>query len=724
MEIRRGEVNDLPELYKEQDEKTVVALDIGTRSIIGVVGTAENGRFHVLAVEKEEHGHRAMLDGQIEDIDQVARIAERVIQRLEARVKLRLRRVCVAAAGRALKSQSATFALELPAVQQVDDDLIGQLETGAVSAAEQAIVDLPEMAESRFYMVGYTVSQYRLDNYPMSKLRGHSGMRLEADVVATFLPREVVDSLYAVVKKIGLEVASLTLEPIASLNAAIPADIRLLNLVLVDIGAGTSDIAVCRDGSVVGYTMVTTAGDEVTETLMRQLLVDFHTAETIKMSQADPVPYEDILGLPNEISAAKLQELLQPAVHQLAQEIAERVMDVNGSEPSAVFLAGGGSKLNGLRQNVADCLGIDSKRVAIAGNHFEKSAFSEEYNLNDPELATPLGIAISAGLQLINDSYVIHLNDEPAKLFRSGVLLVRDILLMNGYKYGDLIGRTGANLVASMDGERLFVRGEPAQPPVLEVNGEPSQLSAVVHAGDSIRFVPAVAGKDAVPTLKDLLGFDFQGQLTVNGAPAELDDRIHTGDVILTGSSARHILTERAKERGTVPFELTPESPEKLQEEMMKAELMAGGVSELFAVSQTVPAASVATPKQVVPTAPVAAAPAEPEEMPEVSTTPDAPEENVPEQTAVQKEEAPASPLTVPIAPPAPGHVVHIILNGEPQTLSGKPDREFYYLMDALQYSGLDFEHLDRPVELQVNGQPGQFSQVLNQGDQVIIRCK
>lgn len=84
-------------------------------------------------------------------------------------------------------------------------------------------------------------------------------------MVATFLPSEVVDSLYAVMQKAGLEVASMTLEPIAALNAAIPADLRLLNLALVDIGAGTSDIAVCRDGSVVGYTMATVAGDEITE---------------------------------------------------------------------------------------------------------------------------------------------------------------------------------------------------------------------------------------------------------------------------------------------------------------------------------------------------------------------------------------------------------------------------------------------------------------------------
>lgn len=63
------------------------------------------------------------------------------------------------------------------------------------------------------------------------------------------------------------------------MNAAIPAELRLLNLALVDIGAGTTDIAVCRDGSITGYTMATIAGDEITEALMRAFLIDFQTAE-------------------------------------------------------------------------------------------------------------------------------------------------------------------------------------------------------------------------------------------------------------------------------------------------------------------------------------------------------------------------------------------------------------------------------------------------------------
>ncbi len=528
----------MPEEYKDQDTNTIFALDIGTRSVIGVLGRTENGRFHVLGLEKEEHARRAMMDGQIEDIAQVASVARVVIQRLEERAKLRLKRVCLAAAGRALRSERACFALEFQIPKQIDEEIIAQLEAGAVSMAEQAIAELPDQPYNGLYMVGYTVSQYRLNGYPMSTLIGHSGRKIEADVVATFLPREVVESLYSVVARLGLEVSSLTLEPIAALNAAIPPELRLLNLVLVDIGAGTSDIAVCRDGSVVGYTMATVAGDEVTELFMRSLLVDFKTGEQLKLHLAsdEPIHYTDILDLPHAVTPEELRVLAQPAAQTLAKEIGARILELNGGTPSAVFLAGGGSKLYGLQPCVAEALHMDSARVAVAGNYFEKSAFSSEYSFRDPEYATPLGIGISAALGLIHDSYVILLNGEPAKLFRSGSLVLRDILLMNGYNYGDMIGRTGSNLTVTLDGRRLSLRGEPAAAPVILLNGAEALLSTVVHAGDSIQFTPAKDGADASRSLSELLGPDFSGEVLVNGGRAALEDRVHTGDVIVTAA--------------------------------------------------------------------------------------------------------------------------------------------------------------------------------------------
>ena len=291
--------------YQAQDTDLVFALDIGTRSVVGIVGRTVGDRLKILGIEMEEHKSRAMMDGQIDNIQQVADLARIVTERLERQLEVHLEKVCVAAAGRALRTQSGTFALELPDGQAITPEQISQLETGAVSAAEAAL-QMDEENRRQFFLVGYTVAQYRLDRYPLSTLLGHGGKTMEADVVATFLPGEVVESLYAAMHLAGLQVASMTLEPIA-------AELRLLNLALVDIGAGTTDIAVCRDGSVVGYTMVTLAGDEITEALMRAFLVDFRTAEEIKRDlwNGADLHYTDILGVENTSSYAAVYEVIQ-----------------------------------------------------------------------------------------------------------------------------------------------------------------------------------------------------------------------------------------------------------------------------------------------------------------------------------------------------------------------------------------------------------------------------
>ena len=688
---------------KPQDSGLIFALDIGTRSIIGVAGRVVDERFQVLAIEREEHGKRAMLDGQIEDIAQVAKVARRVTERLEERLDCTLERVCVAAAGRALRTEQGSYTMEFPEVTRISNDTIGRLESGAVAAAE-AMLSQGQEGERRFYLVGYTVAGYHLDRYPMSTLRNHNGQLLEATVVATFLPREVVESLYAVMEASGLEVASLTLEPIAALNAAIPADLRLLNLVLADIGAGTSDIAVCRDGTVVGYTMATIAGDEITEELMRRFLVPFATAERMKTQMdEDTVTYRDVLGLEQSIPGALVRETVQQPARSLAQEIAQRVTTLNGGAPSALFLAGGGSKLEGLREMVAEALEMDESRVALAGNNYEISAFSEHYELNDPELATPLGIAVSAGLGLISDSYRIMLNGTPARLFRSGALTVLELLMMNGYSSSDLLGRTGKNLSIMVDGQRMLFRGEPAVPCVLLLNGAEAVPSAVVYAGDSIEFTPAVSGAPAQRTLKDLLGADFTGGVTVNGRLVDLDMRLNTGDQVITSSN---LIRRPHPAPAPEPPKVSVPNPAKTVPEPSPRD-----------VPRAEPVRPVQTPKreEVLPKEePPKPTPVSTETSPVVER-PAAP----PRRPNPWEKPTEARPKSVQ---PAAGPALQVMFNGKALLLPGKPEGTPYYVMDLLEHSGIDFEHLDRGVELQVNGMECAFSQELRPQDDVVIR--
>ena len=111
---------------KTQTNDVVLAMDIGTRSIIGMVGVVEDNKVNIIAVEKEEHTERAMIDGQIENIEKVASIAKKVKKGLETKSNIKLERVCVAAAGRALRTKRADYELELPGTQLIDEPTGGR----------------------------------------------------------------------------------------------------------------------------------------------------------------------------------------------------------------------------------------------------------------------------------------------------------------------------------------------------------------------------------------------------------------------------------------------------------------------------------------------------------------------------------------------------------------------------------------------------------------------
>ncbi len=678
----------------------IFALDIGTRSIIGMIGVVEENRVHITAIEREDHAERAMIDGQIENIAKVSALADKVKKRLEAKVKTRLSRVCVAAAGRALRTRRADFELELPGTQLIDDEIISRLEAGAIGKAEEAFDAENQAAEDgrRFYLVGYTVCQYYLDKYMISSLKDHRGQHVKVDLIATFLPSEVVESLYTTMNKIGLEVASITLEPIAAINAAIPENLRLLNLALVDIGAGTSDIAACTGGSITGYTMATVAGDEITETIMKKYLVDFGTAETIKaqLLQEEPITFTNILGFEQKVTQEELLTSIRDTASLLCKEIADKILEINGGAPSALFLAGGGSKLAGLKDELTVTLGMDETRVAVAGNYFQANACSAEYDLNNPEYATPLGIVVSSGLNMINDSFRVMLNGRPAKLFRTGSFTALNLLMMNGYTFRDIIGRSGANLTVTVNGRRKVFYGTATQPASLLINQQEGRLSEVIHAGDIIDFVPAVQGQPARPSLGDIEGAADCTDITLNGMHVSLKTFLKNGDSIMMELPP----TEKTSAEKPEPADQTP-------------------------VKETL---SESTAQQPAAEMPEARTVSEAALQPEAGTEPPAPAQSTAGSGSSASAQTPASTPAANVPTPTPRPAVPrprqeflFHLNGSPLRLPRKPDGSPYYLMDLIEYSGIDLKEPKGRVKLTVNGRIGMFQQALSEGDSVQI---
>ena len=131
----------------------------------------------------------------------------------------------------------------------------------------------------------------------MENLLGQKGQSISVKLVATFLPRVVIESLISVIKRCELELYSITLEPIAASSVVMLPGMRKLNIALVDIGAGTSDIALSQDGSIYAYGMVPMAGDEITEKICETYLLDFDEGERVKkqLTEEGNIKFQDIL---------------------------------------------------------------------------------------------------------------------------------------------------------------------------------------------------------------------------------------------------------------------------------------------------------------------------------------------------------------------------------------------------------------------------------------------
>lgn len=532
----------------KEDEGRVFALDIGTRSVIGIIGRQEGDVFYVEHTDREEYKTRAVVDGQIEDIDDTARVAAEVKRRLERSFGAPLKSVYVAAAGRVLRTVRCEGSQLLEAPQVITEREVDELERDVVKRAYERLSR--ENDNHDFFCVGYSVRSYTLDGYAYSSLIGHRGRELTASLIVTFLPKEVVDSLYTTMNQIGLTVAGLTLEPIAAMNAIVPQDLRKLNIALCDIGAGTSDIALCENGSIKSYGVATVAGDEITEAVMHSCLVDFETAESVK-KQLGPegggrVKYENILGLTVECSSEEVIAGILEAVDALASTISDIILHENGHIPDAVFLVGGGSRTPGLRARLASAMGIDEDRIAVGGRVHMKRMFASEYDISGPDFATPLGIAWTAAQRSSAGSLAVTINGKKLHLFNVWDSTVLGVLQTAGYRYAQIVGRNGRSVTFTLNGRRRTEFGGLPTLPVVTLNGRECKISDTVGAGDVITFEPSAQGEDARVLVRDLVkdpGETFEitylerpytaGTCAfVNGAARDGDFPISNGDEV------------------------------------------------------------------------------------------------------------------------------------------------------------------------------------------------
>ncbi|MBR1876890.1 MAG: rod shape-determining protein [Lachnospiraceae bacterium] len=496
----------------------VFGLDIGTRSIVGTVGYMFNKKFHVIAIQSRLHETRAMLDGQIHDIAAVADAIMDVKAELQRKTGQPLSDVCIAAAGRVLRTVTVHVEHKFDEDTDVTAEHIYSLELlGAQKAYEEFLNS--NTLNMRFYCVGYTVERYYLNKYPMGELLSHKGNEIGADVIATFLPDEVVDGLYKAVGMAGLNVANMTLEPIAAMELAIPKSYRMLNLALVDVGAGTSDISITRDGAIIAYGMIPSAGDELTEAIAKHFLTDFDEAERIKfgVNQKAAIEFTDIMGIKQKTDAREVQEILRPTASMIAREVSDQIKKLNGGKPvSAIFVVGGGGKVPVFTEILADEMQIARERVAVKGEEVLKGIdFRDERIKKDSLLVTPIGICLNFYNQ-VNNFIFVSFNGTQVKLYDNDHLQIVDAAMASGFPNADLFPKRGKEINYTVNGKQRVARGTMGEGAVITLNGETAPINAKIKAGDIIEVQPSTAGDPAVITIDSLPEYKQSIKINVN----------------------------------------------------------------------------------------------------------------------------------------------------------------------------------------------------------------
>lgn len=546
-------------------------LDFGTRFVRGLIcervqatpgnTTIDKCGIRITDCEIREHKSRAMLAGQIHDIEKVSDIVREILAALENRLtqrnngqRVKLSKVAVAVAGRNLLTRRGSAGLSRTGMQPVTAEEVKQAELLAVQNALENI-----STEAEYYCVGYSGAGYRIDGEEITNLVGHRGFSIGADVLVTLLPRQVLEAMFEVAGRTGLEIDYLTLEPIAALEASITESMKPLSIVLIDIGAGTSDIAVVSKGMIRSYGMVPVAGDMLTEVVCSDFIVDFNTGEWLKREagwafndRERHIEFNDIFNRHHSLPAREVLDKLKPAVFDMAKRLADEIKKISGDNFSeyAVVLVGGGSMTPFLENEMASAMNVQQNRIGARPVNLNDKIEDTTGKFSGPDAATAAGIGLmsarKAGLSLthliVNDSRVTVVSSEKNPS-------VLSVLLSNGINIKQIYGRPGLAKTFMLNGEFKSVKGEPPVPATIELNGEKASLDTPVRESDKILFYPAVSGKDANASIADALPLPlfklngetvkFPAEVSVNGqqvsSEALIEDRADIHYTAITG---------------------------------------------------------------------------------------------------------------------------------------------------------------------------------------------
>jgi cell division protein FtsA len=333
-----------------EQKNLIVGLDIGTSKIVAIVAELQpEGGLKVIGLG--QHVSRGLKKGVVVNIDSTVQAIQRALEEAELMADCKITSVFTGIAGSHIKS------LNSHGMVKIKDAEVSQADVERVVETARAIA-LPSDQQ----ILHILTQEFIIDGQEdVREPIGMSGMKLEVKVHIVTGAVSAAQNIVKCVKRCGLEVSDLVLQPLASSVAALTEDEKELGVCLVDIGGGTTDIAVFKQGAIRHTAVVPIAGDQITNDVAVAFRTPTASAEDIKIKHgcalrqlADPREIVEVPGVdgrePRQLSVQTLAEVIEPRVVELYEFVLNELRRSGMEEmiASGIVITGGSSLMKGM----------------------------------------------------------------------------------------------------------------------------------------------------------------------------------------------------------------------------------------------------------------------------------------------------------------------------------------------------------------------------------------
>lgn len=382
----------------------IVGLDIGTSKIVAVVAEVmPDGRHEIIGLG--QHESKGLKKGVVVNIESTVESIQRALEEAELMADCKITRVYTGIAGSHIRSFNSSGMVAIKDKEVTAADVSRVIETAKavnIPTDQQLLHTLPQ--------------EFIVDSQDdVREPIGMSGIRLEVKVHIVTGAVSAVQNIVKCVRRCGLEVSDLILQPMASAEAVLTRDEKELGVVLIDIGGGTTDIAIFSEGAIRHTAVIPIAGDQITNDIAMALRTPSSEAEEIKVRfgvakqvLADPADMLEVPGLgdrgPRSLSRQSLAAVIEPRVEELFA-LVHQVVRESGYEDvlsSGVVLTGGSSSMPGMIEMAED--------IFLKPTRLGMPAYTGQLAdvVRSPRYATVLGLLLEAKKQYLRGHLVVR----------------------------------------------------------------------------------------------------------------------------------------------------------------------------------------------------------------------------------------------------------------------------------------------------------------------------